>query len=78
MARQRASAAAGLAGADLAEWRRLPEALAGRPVRPAERGRFRRAPEGYRRQTERVLHQSGLEASIDSENGEGFGAGVLS
>jgi hypothetical protein len=58
--RQRAYTAADLAEADRAEWRRLRAALDERRQRRVERGRFRRDPEGYLRQLEEKLNQSGL------------------
>ncbi len=60
--RQRAYTAGDLAGADRAEWRRLREALEERRQRRVERRQFRRDPEGYLRELEEKLNQSGLPA----------------
>jgi hypothetical protein len=58
--RQRAFTADDLAGADRAEWQRLRQALDERRHRRTQRRRFRRDPEGYLRQLEDLLIQSGL------------------
>ena len=48
--------AADLAGADRAEWRRVRAALEGRRSRRADRGRFRRDPDGYLKALENKLN----------------------
>ena len=58
--RQRAFTADDLAGADRAEWARLRQELDERRHRRTQRRRFRRDPEGYLRQLEELLVQSGL------------------
>jgi hypothetical protein len=58
--RRRAFFAADLAGADRGSWRELRRELEGRRQRRAERHRFRRDPDGYLRQLEAKLNQSGL------------------
>jgi hypothetical protein len=58
--RQRAFTADDLAGADRAEWAQLRRALDERRCRRTQRRRFRRDPEGYLRQLEARLIQSGL------------------
>jgi hypothetical protein len=60
--RQRVFTADDLAGADRAEWARLRRELDVRRQRRTERRRFRRDPEGYRRQLEARLIQSTLPA----------------
>ena len=60
--RQRAFTASELAGADRAEWARLRRELDVRRRRRTERRRFRRDPEGYLRDLEAKLIQSGLPA----------------
>jgi hypothetical protein len=60
--RRRAYGARDLAGADRREWRRLRAELDGRRQRRVERRRFRRDPEGYLRDLEAKLSQSGLPA----------------
>jgi hypothetical protein len=60
--RQRAFTAEDLAGADRAEWMRLRQMLDERRQRRTQRRRFRRDPEGYLRQLEDLLIQSGLPA----------------
>jgi hypothetical protein len=60
--RQRAFTADDLAGADRAAWERLRRELDTRRQRRTERRRFRRDPEGYLRQLEARLTQSGLPA----------------
>lgn len=60
--RQRAFTADDLAGADRAEWARLRQELDERRRRRTQRRRFRRDPEGYLRQLEDLLVQSGLPA----------------
>ena len=60
--RQRAFTAEDLAGADRAAWARLRRELDVRGQRRTERRRFRRDPEGYLRQLEARLTQSGLPA----------------
>jgi hypothetical protein len=60
--RQRAFTADDLAGADRAEWKRLRQELDERRHRRTQRRRFRRDPEGYLRQLEDLLTQSGLPA----------------
>ena len=51
-----------LAGADRAEWARLRQELDVRRQRRTQRRRFRKDPEGYRRDLEAKLIQSGLPA----------------
>lgn len=58
--RQRAFTAADLAGADRAQWARLRQALDKRRQRRTQRRHFRRDPDGYLRQLEALLLQSGL------------------
>src|SRR5262249_53103466 len=58
--RQRAFTAEDLAGADRAEWARLRQQLGGRRQRRGRARRLRRDPEGYLRQLEARLIQSGL------------------
>jgi hypothetical protein len=60
--RQRAFTAEDLAGANRAEWKRLRQELDERRQRRTQRRRFRRDPEGYLRQLEDLLIQSGLPA----------------
>jgi hypothetical protein len=60
--RQRPFTAEDLAGADRAEWKRLRQQLDERRHRRTQRRRFRRDPEGYLRQLEDLLIQSGLPA----------------
>jgi hypothetical protein len=60
--RQRAFTAADLARADRAAWASLRQALDERRQRRTQRRRFRRGPEGYLRQLEDLLTQSGLPA----------------
>jgi hypothetical protein len=60
--RQREVPAAELAKADRAEWRQLRRELEQRRQRRVERRRFRRDPNGYLRDLERKLTQSGLPA----------------
>jgi hypothetical protein len=60
--RQRAFTADDLAGADRAEWARLRQELDDRRKRRTERRRFRKDPEGYLRDLEARLIQSGLPA----------------
>jgi hypothetical protein len=60
--RQRAFTADELAQADRAEWARLRRELDQRRQRRTERRRFRRDPDGYLRQLEARLLQSGLPA----------------
>jgi hypothetical protein len=60
--RQRVITADDLAGADRAAWVRLRRELDVRRQRRTERRRFRRDPEGYLRQLEARLSQSGLPA----------------
>ena len=60
--RQRAFTAEDLAGTDRAEWKRLRQTLDERRHRRTQRRRFRRDPEGYLRQLEDLLIQSGLPA----------------
>jgi hypothetical protein len=60
--RQRAFTAEDLAGADRAEWKRLRQELDERRHRRTQRRRFRRDPQGYLRQLEDQLIQSGLPA----------------
>ena len=54
--------AADLAVADGAEWRRVRAELEERRSRRADRGRFRRDPDGYLKTLENKLYQSGLPA----------------
>jgi hypothetical protein len=54
------------------------EAEERRRPRRAERGRFRRGPEGHLRQLEEVLNQAGWPPWFFPEIGEGRGAGLLS
>ena len=54
--------AADLAVADGAEWRRVRAELEERRSRRADRGRFRRDPDGYLKTLENKLNQSGLPA----------------
>jgi hypothetical protein len=58
--RQRAFTAEDLAGADRGAWARLRQELEERRQRRTQRRRFRRDPEGYLRQLEGLLIQSGL------------------
>jgi hypothetical protein len=58
--RQRAFTAEDLAQADRAGWASLRQALDERRQRRTQRRRFRRDPEGYLRQLEDLLTQSGL------------------
>jgi hypothetical protein len=58
--RRRAFTAEDLAGADRGEWRKLRQELDERRQRRSQRRRFRRDPEGYLRQLEALLIQSGL------------------
>jgi len=60
--RQRPYTAGELAGADRGEWRRLRAELEQRRQRRVQRRRFRRDPEGYLRELEATLNQSGLPA----------------
>ena len=54
--------AADLAGAGRAEWRRVRAELEERRVRRADRGRFRRDPDGYLKAMKNRLNRSGLPA----------------
>jgi hypothetical protein len=60
--RQRAFTAEDLAEADRGAWARLRQELEERRQRRTQRRRFRRDPEGYLRQLEGLLIQSGLPA----------------
>ena len=60
--RARDITAADLAGADPAEWRRLRAELEERRQRRVDRRRFRRDPDGYLKDLENKLNQSGLPA----------------
>jgi hypothetical protein len=60
--RRRAFTAEELAGADREGWLRLRRSLEERRQRRTQRRRFRRDPEGYLRQLEEQLIQSGLPA----------------
>jgi hypothetical protein len=60
--RQRGLTADDLAQADQAEWARLRRELDERRQRRTQRRRFRRVPEGYLRQMENLLIQSGWPA----------------
>ena len=60
--RQREFTAEDLAGADRSEWARLRQELDVRRQRRTQRRRFRRDPEGYLRDLEGRLIQSGLPA----------------